>query len=65
MTFNEDSRVKIPAILHLCRLGYQYIPKTKQQRNKENNIFSTIFNESIQLINPQKNYLEIEKLLKE
>ena len=24
-TFNEDSRVKIPAILHLCRLGYDYI----------------------------------------
>lgn len=26
MAFNEDSRVKIPAILHLIRLGYTYIP---------------------------------------
>lgn len=26
MTFNEDSRVKIPAILHLTRLGYSYLP---------------------------------------
>jgi hypothetical protein len=25
MAFNEDSRVKIPAILHLIRLGYTYI----------------------------------------
>ena len=23
--FNEDSRVKIPAILHLIRLGYNFI----------------------------------------
>jgi hypothetical protein len=25
MIFNEDSRVKIPCILHLVRLGYQYL----------------------------------------
>ena len=25
MAFNEDTRVKIPAILHLCRLGYKYL----------------------------------------
>ncbi len=25
MAFNEDARVKLPAILHLCRLGYKYI----------------------------------------
>ncbi len=23
--FNEDSRVKIPTILHLIRLGYEYL----------------------------------------
>jgi hypothetical protein len=23
-TFNEDSRVKIPALLHLVRLGYRH-----------------------------------------
>ena len=26
MKFNEDSRVKIPSILHLTRLGYDYLP---------------------------------------
>ena len=26
MVFSEDSRVKIPCILHLVRLGYSYSP---------------------------------------
>ena len=25
MKYNEDTRVKLPAILHLTRLGYDYI----------------------------------------
>ncbi len=25
MIFSEDSRVKIPCILHLVRLGYRYV----------------------------------------
>lgn len=25
MAFNQNTRVKIPAILHLCRLGYEYL----------------------------------------
>jgi hypothetical protein len=29
MAFNENSRVKIPAILHLRRLGYTYLPLGK------------------------------------
>jgi type I restriction enzyme, R subunit len=29
MKFNEDSRVKIPTILHLCRLGYTYLSLNK------------------------------------
>ena len=31
MKFNEDSRVKIPAILHLMRLGYEYVSLKKTQ----------------------------------
>lgn len=26
MSFNEDTRVKLPALVHLCRLGYAYRP---------------------------------------
>lgn len=25
MAFNENSRVKLPALVHLCKLGYQYV----------------------------------------
>ena len=51
MKFNEDSRVKIPALLHLIRLGYQYIPLREQIRIEENNIFSSIFVSKICEIN--------------
>src|SRR5690606_35301446 len=51
MKFNEDSRVKIPAILHLLRLGYQYIPQNEQDRIAENNIFPSIFIPKIATLN--------------
>ncbi|WP_127133062.1 DEAD/DEAH box helicase family protein [Pseudoflavitalea rhizosphaerae] len=51
MSFNEDSRVKIPAILHLCRMGFTYIPRSQQQRIEENNIFPAIFKKSIAELN--------------
>ena len=43
MIHNEDSRVKIPAVLHLIRLGYQYISKKGNEWDKSNNIFKDIF----------------------
>ncbi|MBC9931494.1 type I restriction endonuclease [Chitinophaga qingshengii] len=49
--FNEDSRVKIPAILHLCRMGFTYIPRSQQQRIEENNVFPAIFKKAIAEIN--------------
>src|SRR5699024_8103404 len=52
MLHNENSRVKIPAILHLMKLGYTYIPQTKHQdRNIKTNIFYAVFKESLQRIN--------------
>ena len=54
MKFNEDSRVKIPTILHLMRLGYNYLslkdPALK--RDESTNIFTDIFHTSIKQINP-------------
>lgn len=38
MKFNEDTRVKIPAILHLAKLGYGYLPLKSIEWNKVNNI---------------------------
>ncbi|WP_313367691.1 type I restriction endonuclease subunit R [Sphingobacterium mizutaii] len=51
MKFNEDSRVKIPALLHLLRLGYRYIHISKQDRIEENNIFPAIFIPKIAALN--------------
>lgn len=50
--FNENSRVKIPAILHLMRLGYQYLSLKNENWDKQTNIFTDIFINSLRRINP-------------
>lgn len=64
MKFNEDSRVKIPAILHLMKLGYTYIPFKEQNRIEENNIFPNIFIPKIAEINGISEK-EAERILEE
>jgi len=51
MTFNEDSRVKIPCILHLIRLGYQYLSLKNATWDQDTNIFPGLFRASIGRIN--------------
>ena len=53
MEHSENTRVKIPALVHLTRLGYKYLSlkETKQYINKNTNIFRNIFCESINQIN--------------
>ncbi len=51
MAFNENTRVKIPAILHLTRLGYEYVSLKNAVYDQETNIFTKIFTESINRIN--------------
>ncbi|WP_242691678.1 type I restriction endonuclease subunit R [Desertivirga arenae] len=65
MAFNEDSRVKIPALLHLVRLGYTYISRKQQIRNADTNIFPEIFIDSIQRINKGISEPESKRLLEE
>ncbi len=62
MAFNENTRVKIPAILHLCRLGYKYISLKDAKWNIETNIFVDIFNESIKKINTEVDDKDIQRL---
>lgn len=62
MAFNEDTRVKIPAILHLCRLGYEYLSLKDNIRDERTNIFSDIFHKSINKINPGSSKDDIKKL---
>ncbi len=52
MSFNEDSRVKIPSILHLVRLGYEYLSLKSSVFDEETNIFTNIFHSAIAKINP-------------
>jgi type I restriction enzyme, R subunit len=66
MAFNEDSRVKIPAILHLTRLGYKYIPRKEHHlRVEDTNIFKDLFLKSIGKINPSVTEAELERHLEE
>lgn len=63
MKHNEDSRVKIPTILHLMRLGYTYLSLKDQDTvwDESTNIFTKIFQQSIQLINPTLTTQEIQQ----
>jgi type I restriction enzyme R subunit len=53
MAFNENTRVKIPTILHLVRLGYEYLSLKDQTWDETTNIFTDIFNKSIKRLNPE------------
>jgi type I restriction enzyme, R subunit len=65
MSFNENSRVKIPALLHMMKLGYQYIPIGEQCRRDDTNVFQEIFVDSLTRINPGVATEEILRLLDE
>jgi len=62
MAFNEDSRVKIPSILHLTRLGYQYLSLKDSQWDETTNIFTDLFTESICRINPEMDVDDVKRL---
>ncbi len=65
MKFNEDSRVKIPTILHLIRLGYEYLSLKDANWDIETNIFPELFNEAISRLNPDIDADEIIRLLED
>ena len=57
--FNENTRVQVPAILHLTRLGYTYIGKiyeenAGEQYDSETNILIDEFHNSFNRLNPGK-----------
>jgi type I restriction enzyme R subunit len=63
MKFNEDSRVKIPSILHLTRLGYQYLSLKGAQWDASSNIFPKLFKLGVSKISPSVEPDEIDRLL--
>ncbi|MBN8713737.1 MAG: type I restriction endonuclease subunit R [Xanthomonadales bacterium] len=64
-TFNEDSRVKIPALLHLTRLGYEYLSLKESPRDRHSNIFPAIFESALLRINPGLRTEQVPGLLDE
>jgi len=63
MVFSEDSRVKIPCILHLVRLGYRYLSLKNAAWDEETNIFPDLFRSAIARINPGIEVNDIDRLL--
>ena len=64
-TYNEDSRVKIPTILHLVRLGFEYLSLKGQSWDETTNIFTNIFNTSIKRLNPEFTDGDVKRLYDE
>jgi type I restriction enzyme, R subunit len=62
MSFNEDSRVKIPCILHLVRLGYSYLSLKTAKWDTETNIFPDVFRTAIARINPSLAAADVDRL---
>lgn len=61
--FNEDSRVKIPALLHLARLGYDYLSLKQARWDTRSNIFPDIFKAAVLRLNPELGRDDIPALL--
>lgn len=64
-TFTEDTRVKIPALLHLTRLGYAYLSLKESTWDEATNIFTNIFRDSLARINPDATVEDIDRTLQE
>ncbi|SDE98935.1 type I restriction endonuclease subunit R [Cellulophaga baltica] len=62
MIHNEDSRVKIPSILHLIQLGYTYLSLKESNWDENTNIFTSIFKDQLQVINPKLSEKDIQKV---
>ncbi|MBI5950933.1 MAG: type I restriction endonuclease subunit R [Chloroflexi bacterium] len=65
MSFNENTRVKIPAILHLSRLGYEYLSLSKLEWDKDTNIFTDIFVQSFVRINDGTEEADARRVLQD
>jgi len=65
MQFNEDSRVKIPTIIHLTRLGYNYLSLNDAKCDEKTNIFDDIFIESIIKINEGIENKDAQRLMED
>lgn len=52
-SFNEDTRVKIPATIHFLRLGYNYVSLKDAMIDPQTNVFMVLFKKALEMINGQ------------
>ena len=51
--FNENTRVQVPAALHLCRLGYEYLDRIDDSAyDHDTNILVDVFRQAVERLNP-------------
>lgn len=65
MIFNEDSRVKIPTILHLMKLGYSYLSLKGLKWDETTNIVTDVFTENILRLNPDLSESDVKRFYDE
>lgn len=65
--FNEVSRVQLPAVLHLMKLGYEYLSYKENKINfdLENNIIIPIFKKQFFKLNPDASEIDFENEYKD
>ncbi|EJB71674.1 type I restriction endonuclease [Helicobacter pylori] len=60
MPYNEITRVQVPALMHLAKLGYDFIPtKNKPKLDTATNILTDSFTQAFERLNPNKNAKDI------
>ncbi|GAA7187263.1 hypothetical protein BD0065_14090 [Helicobacter pylori] len=70
MPYNEITRVQIPALMHLAKLGYDFINSKENKPNldTDTNILTESFTQAFEWLNPTKNaknsLTEMKKCLK-
>ena len=59
--FNENTRVQVPAALHLCKLGYTYLDNINTYDTKTN-ILIDVFLNAVKRLNPSLSSQEVSLL---
>ncbi len=60
MPYNEITRVQVPALMHLAKLGYNFISqKNKPKLDTATNILTDSFTQAFERLNPNKNAKDV------
>ena len=63
--FTELTRVQIPALLHLEKLGYTFVHRDSLNTELQSNILTDVFKEAVHNLNPAMREAEIDQKLSE